>query len=81
MEKTESALREILATTLDHAVSYLESLDSRSVAATADLVTLRKHLDKPLTDDGIPAEQVIGELVRDADAGLLGCAGGASSAG
>jgi glutamate/tyrosine decarboxylase-like PLP-dependent enzyme len=76
MQKTESALREILATTLDHAVSYLESLDSRSVAATADLVTLRKHLDKPLTDDGIPAEQVIDELVRDADGGLLGCAGG-----
>jgi glutamate/tyrosine decarboxylase-like PLP-dependent enzyme len=76
MQKTDSALRETLATTLDHAVSYLESLDSRSVAATADLQELRKHLDKPLTEDGVPAEQVISDLVRDVEGGLLGSAGG-----
>ncbi len=80
MQKTEStiqeATRELLAHTLDHAVAYLESLDTRSVAATADLATLRKHLDKPLTENGSPAEEVISELVRDADGGLLGSAGG-----
>lgn len=80
MQKTESAVqeqvREVLATTLKHAVSYLESLDTRSVAATADLQALRKQLDKPLTEDGISAEQVISDLVRDVDGGLLGSAGG-----
>ena len=76
MQKTESALREILDATLEHAVSYLESLDTRSVAATAHLQTLRQHLEKPLTEGGIPVEQVIDELVRDVDGGLLGSAGG-----
>lgn len=76
MQKTESAVREILQTALDHATSYLESLDGRSVAATADLQTLRRQLNKPLTDSGIPAEQVINELVHDAEGGLLGSAGG-----
>jgi glutamate/tyrosine decarboxylase-like PLP-dependent enzyme len=76
MQKTDSALREILATTLAHATSYLESLDTRPVAPTADLQTLRKHLNKPLAEDGIAPEQVVDELVRDVDGGLVGSAGG-----
>jgi len=80
MQKTESTVqettRELLATTLEHAVAYLENLDTRPVAATADLATLRQHLNKPLTENGIPADEVISELVRDADGGLLGSAGG-----
>lgn len=76
MQKIDSALRETLATTLDHAASYLKSLDSRPVAPTTDLQTLRKHLSKPITEDGISPDQVIDELVRDVDGGLVGSAGG-----
>ena len=76
MQKTESGVREILQAVLDHAVSYLESLDSRSVAATEDLYTLRNHLNRSLPDAGLPAEQVIRQLVSDVDGGLLGSAGG-----
>ncbi len=42
------------------------------VGATADLQTLRTQLSKPLTDDGMPPEQVVAELARDAQAGLIG---------
>jgi glutamate/tyrosine decarboxylase-like PLP-dependent enzyme len=51
---------------------YIQNLDATPVGATADLQTLRKQLSKPLTDDGMPPEQVVAELARDAHAGLIG---------
>lgn len=56
----------------DHAFAFLESLDSRSVAATADLAALRKAIGRPLPDRGLPATQVIDDLVADVSPGILG---------
>jgi glutamate/tyrosine decarboxylase-like PLP-dependent enzyme len=56
------------------ALEYLESLDRRPVAA-CDLALLER-LDRPLADDGIAPEQVVAELVHDAEPGIIGTAGG-----
>ena len=68
--------RPALEAAVHHALSYLENLDSSPVAATADLDKLRNRLGKTLTDEGIPPEQVVQELVRDVDGGIIGSAGG-----
>ncbi len=59
-----------------HAQAFLDGLDDRPVAVSATLAELRAALDKELTDAGIAPEQVIDELARDADAGLLGSTSG-----
>jgi glutamate/tyrosine decarboxylase-like PLP-dependent enzyme len=61
---------------LDTAVAYLEGLGTGTVAATATLAELRSKLRKPLDDQGVDAEQVVRELVRDAQDGIIGSAGG-----
>ena len=76
MRKTDSRLRETLGAVLEHALAHIENLDNSPVAATADLSTLRWRLGRQLAAEGIPAEQVIEELVRDVDGGILGSAGG-----
>ena len=58
------------------ALSYLGSLETMPVAATASLVELRRRFSRPLTDTGIDPVTVIEELARDAAGGLLGSAGG-----
>lgn len=55
------------------AIDYLDSLDHRPVAQ--DHSNLRERLSRPLADDGLPPEQVIAELVRDADPGIVASAG------
>ena len=65
-----------LDTAFRHARAYLASLGSRPVAAQADLDTLRRHLAKPLEDEGLDPATVLDELVRDAEPGLIGSAGG-----
>jgi glutamate/tyrosine decarboxylase-like PLP-dependent enzyme len=65
-----------LSAALNHAVSHLDSLDTSSVAATVDLTTLRQRLDQPLNETGLDATQVITELVRGVEGGILGSAGG-----
>jgi glutamate/tyrosine decarboxylase-like PLP-dependent enzyme len=55
-----------------HARVYLESLDTRPVAATADLAALREALARPLPRHGTAAGTVIDELVADAGPGILG---------
>ena len=69
-------IRETLETAFHHALSHLENLDSSPVAATADLNTLRSRLGKSLAEEGLPPEQVVHELVRDVDGGIIGSAGG-----
>jgi hypothetical protein len=59
-----------------HVAAYLDGLDRRPVAATATPEELRAALDRPLPESGTPDEQVVDELVRDADRGILGSAGG-----
>lgn len=73
---TDSSERDALERAAEHAFAFLESLDTRSVATTASLDELRARLARPLADRGVPAVQVIDELVADADAGILGSQGG-----
>lgn len=58
------------------ALTHLNNLDTEAVGATADLNRLRRQLDKPFTDEGMPAKQVVAELAADVSGGLLGSAGG-----
>jgi glutamate/tyrosine decarboxylase-like PLP-dependent enzyme len=76
MKKLDPVFRSALDRAYIHAISHLEHLDETSVAATADLETLRARVAKPLPFDGIPADEAIAELVRHVDGGLLGSAGG-----
>jgi glutamate/tyrosine decarboxylase-like PLP-dependent enzyme len=76
MENADSIFRKTLETALDSALSHLGTLEHDSVAAPVDLYTLRKRLGKPLGDSGIPPEQVVTELVKDVEGGILGSAGG-----
>jgi glutamate/tyrosine decarboxylase-like PLP-dependent enzyme len=75
MQTDDPSLR-VLSLAQQYAFSFLNGLDRAPVGATVDVETLRKQLNKPLEDSGLPPEQVITELVRDVSGGLLGSAGG-----
>lgn len=68
------------STALDLAASqarrYLEGLDDRPVAATVSREELLSRFDVPLSREGLPAEQVVEDLVRAAEGGQLGNVGG-----
>ncbi|MBN2394421.1 MAG: aspartate aminotransferase family protein [Anaerolineae bacterium] len=68
--------RNLLESTLAHALNYIESLDEAPVSATASLADLRQRLGRPLASEGIDATQVIDELVADVQGGVLGTSGG-----
>ncbi len=76
MKKLDPNFRAALDTAFANVISHLENLDTSSVAATADLKTLRQRLAKPLSDEGLPPQQVVAELARGVEGGLLGTAGG-----
>ncbi len=76
MQKLASDFRSALNVAFDGAISHLEHLDESAVAATVDHVTLKERINKPLAKSGLPPRQVIDELVRDVEGGLLGSAGG-----
>jgi glutamate/tyrosine decarboxylase-like PLP-dependent enzyme len=59
-----------------HAATFLDSLSSRPIAATATIAELQSRLVKPLPEAGLSAEAVIDELVRDAEGGLMGSGSG-----
>jgi glutamate/tyrosine decarboxylase-like PLP-dependent enzyme len=65
-----------LRTAFEHALTYLDHLDSQPVGASAGAEALRSQLFKPLLDDGMPAEVVVSELARDVAGGLHASAGG-----
>src|SRR3546814_19598368 len=71
-----SQIRTLLQRTQAHAADFLEGLDERPVSATSDAATLRARLGLILDDAGVPAEQVIDELVAATLGGHLGSAGG-----
>jgi glutamate/tyrosine decarboxylase-like PLP-dependent enzyme len=52
-------MRELLESTAQRAVSYLETLGDRSVAPSAEAVARLATLDEPLTEGPTPPEQVI----------------------
>lgn len=76
MQKLDPTLQKSLNIAVSHAISHLENLDDTSVAATADVGTLRTQLTKRLTDHGVSPDIVVEELARDVQGGLLGSAGG-----
>ena len=53
-----------------HALAHLATVDTAPVGARADAATLRRRLDRPFTDQGTPATQVIEELAADVAGGL-----------
>jgi glutamate/tyrosine decarboxylase-like PLP-dependent enzyme len=58
------------------AITYLESLETSSVAATVSLVELRRRFSRPLPDEGVDPVTVVDELARDTEGALIGSAGG-----
>ncbi|MGJ5037239.1 pyridoxal phosphate-dependent decarboxylase family protein [Bradyrhizobium sp. HKCCYLRH3059] len=61
---------------LKHAVRHLERQHSTPVRATASLEDLRLRLGRALSSDGVAAERVIDDLVRDVEGGILGSTSG-----
>lgn len=76
MKNSGSIFRKPLEAAFHSALAYLEDLDRKPAATTVDLQTLRQRLDRPLTPEGVPPEQVIGELIQDVEGGLIGSSGG-----
>ena len=69
-------IKDLLDRTVAHATRYLETVDSRPLAATASLDELRARLAKPLPEGPTEPEQVIDALVRDTEGGILGSTSG-----
>ena len=61
---------------MEHSLAHIEGLDRSPVAATAELHTLRRQLQRPLADAGVPSDQVIDELAAAVEGGIIGSAGG-----
>ena len=76
MVKTSSPFGKSLSAAFEHSLQYLESLDTAPVDATVSLQTLRARLTKSLQDECMPPEQVVADLIHDADGGIVGSAGG-----
>jgi glutamate/tyrosine decarboxylase-like PLP-dependent enzyme len=70
------AYRSVLERAARLALDYLESLDQRHVGVRAQQLVMLERLSSTLADEGIPAERVIDELVRDAEPGIIGSTGG-----
>lgn len=73
---TKMSDRSVLERAAEHAFTFLEGLDSRPVATTASLENLRARLGRPLAERGVPALQVIDDLVADTAGGILGSQSG-----
>ena len=58
------------------AISYLAELNRSPVGARTDAAVLRARIAKPLSRGGLPAKQVISELVANVDGGLHAVASG-----
>jgi len=54
-----------------HALSHLAGAQERPVGATVDLAELRRRFDRPLSHAGIDPVEVIDDLVRDAEGGII----------
>jgi glutamate/tyrosine decarboxylase-like PLP-dependent enzyme len=64
-------LRALLHQVADTAADFFDELPQRPVFPTASTAELRDALAVPLTDEGVPAEQVLRELVEAADPGIV----------
>ncbi|MCC7046791.1 MAG: aspartate aminotransferase family protein [Alphaproteobacteria bacterium] len=66
----------LLDRTAAHAARYLAALDTRPVGTTAAPGDLRARLCRHLPETSTLPEQVIDDLVRDTEGGIMGSAGG-----
>ena len=67
--------RDLLQQTARRAADYLDSLPDRPVAPASSPAQLREALGGPLAEHGVPPEEVIEQLVRDASGGIMASAG------
>lgn len=75
MNETSSLFQGPLGAALHHAIHHLSPASAASVASTADLETLRRRLALPLGDTGLDATEVVEDLVRAVEGGIIGSAG------
>ncbi len=75
MEKL-SMYKAALKRAFEYSLDYLETLETRPVKAAALYAELKSHLEYPLMEQGMAADQVIMDLIQDAEGGILGSAGG-----
>jgi len=66
----------ILRAAAAHAIRYLDTQQSGPISAMATVEELRSRLTKPFPENGTAGEQVIDELVRDVEGGILGSSSG-----
>ncbi|KAJ5216322.1 uncharacterized protein N7498_002729 [Penicillium cinerascens] len=66
----------VLRSALEHALQFLEGLETNSVRPMASLPDLRRRLTKPLPDNPTDAKQVLDELMASTEGGIMGNAGG-----
>jgi glutamate/tyrosine decarboxylase-like PLP-dependent enzyme len=71
-----SEFRKPLESATSIALSYLEGLKDRPVAPATDLAPLRSRLGEPLAREGKPADEVIADLAREVEGGVVASAGG-----
>jgi glutamate/tyrosine decarboxylase-like PLP-dependent enzyme len=76
MESANTQFGKTLEVAFHNSIFYLEKSNGDSVAATADLSTLRSQLSKQLTDKGMSPEQVVADLARDVRGGIICTTGG-----
>ena len=76
MSQNSDQFTKPLTSALECTLAHLSSLDQSHVGATADVPTLRARIDKPLSDNGSAPEQVIADLVRDVEDGIIASPGG-----
>lgn len=75
-EMKSSAFHAVLRPTLEHALRFLENLDTTSISPTVSLSDLRRRLHKRLPDNSTDAKQVIEELIANTTGGIMGSNGG-----
>jgi glutamate/tyrosine decarboxylase-like PLP-dependent enzyme len=69
-------MKEVLEVAVTHATRYLDSLSSRPIAANASIAELRSRLSRPVPETSVDPTDVIDELARDTEGGLVGSASG-----
>ena len=68
-------MRELFRQAADHAADYRESVGERRVGATKTFADKRGDFERPLGSAGRPAGEIVDELVRIADSGLVSTTG------